>query len=328
MSKYRLNSTDFEDLEDPPWSHHGTGTFDDLRKNLVEPMSVALDVVSPRTFANKKFSPLSFANKKFSITVMSFEIETAETPSWFGVSFRKGIRSFDSVNIFCHPSPGNAGMHDRDYASRANNWRRLFRYVEMLGSQIAVAGCDQILIVPFFSNAAYNSTGIFGPNWQDIVEQIRQAVIAKVRQASSPSEAFERTPGLFGKARAEFEAVISAPDPASLAAPLRNVVLSDFSYGRCLMWNVRKSAHGLNHFLREVWDFDGNGGAAPYSTKDVKGILYDQSRTADWRSYHVPAERWVAYHRTVVNWHAVHGDIPAMLCWHAASVSNVARPSR
>ena len=55
---------------------------------------------------------LGFAEVEYSITVMSLKIETTNAPNWFGVSFRKGSRSFNSVNIFIHPNPAHAGMTD------------------------------------------------------------------------------------------------------------------------------------------------------------------------------------------------------------------------
>ena len=310
MSKYTVTPTQFSPLAG---SHKGTGTYEDA-KNLVEPLSVDQDI--------KK--PLDFRFIKFSITVMSFEIATGEAPNWYGVGFRNGIRSFDTVNIFCHPSPGYAGMTDQDYPTRSNSWSKIFRYVDMLASQVAVANSDQILIIPFFNNATYVSTGIFGPNWQDIVEQIRHTVIAQVQLGAVATKVqVPPNAGPFAAARAAFEAAIS-PDvvhPINYTASLKNVVLSDFSYGRTFMWNIRKSAWP-GELSAQSLGLCGNGDAAPYTKKDVRGILYDQSRSIppDRRRFHMPPERWVPYHQKVVE--NVHGDIPALLGWHAARISS------
>ncbi|NOK16171.1 hypothetical protein [Corallococcus carmarthensis] len=284
MGKYKLISKPFPALTTGDVKHGGTGLIEDAR-HVVNPLSVGGSHAS---------TPLEFLFKKFAVHVMSFEIEGAEAPNWFGVSFRKGIQSFDSVNIFCHPSPGTAGMTDRDYPTRAGPWPRLFRYAQMMGAQFAIAGSDQIAIVPFFNNASYSSTGLFGPNWKDIVLDI----LGEVR-----AEALQRT------------------DPFPVV--LKDVVLSDFSFGRGLMRNVRARAPGLSRYLREIWDFDGVGGAPPFPAGEVGGILYDQSTGGDPRIFHVPPTRWQQFHGKIAT--SVHSNIPDLLACHAASVSNVGR---
>src|SRR5215831_12617205 len=168
MGKYTLESKTFAALEG---FHRGTGTFSG-NAVVVNPKSVNKDVTSQLDF-DKAAS--------FRITVMSLEIATKEAPNWFGVSFRHGLNAFNTVNIFCHPHPGNAGMDDKDYATRGGEWRKLFRYAEILGRQIDIAKSNHITIIPFFSNATYGTSGIFGPNWKDIVEQILALVRAGAR---------------------------------------------------------------------------------------------------------------------------------------------------
>ena len=326
MSRYKLTQASFPPLAG---THGGTGTVGGAR-GLVEPWTVDHDVGKP----------LGFRYTKYSVTVMSFQIATPEAPNWFGVSFRPGIRAFDSVNIFCHPHPGFAKMADSDYSARKGNWPKLFRYAEMLGSQMDAAGSDLIFIIPFFTNATYTSTGVFGPNWKDIVEQILAQVSVKARVAAAASALAHRAPHHLspanrkvlvatGDATASAAAAIGseAASAARSAPALKHVVLSAFSRGRELMWNVRRNAPGLAGFLREVWDFDGNAGPAPYTSGGVRGILYDQAmpKGPDARSYHVPPERWVPYHHKVVE--NVHGNVPEMLAWHAATVSRVGKPT-
>src|SRR5215469_7601866 len=105
MGNYKLESKPF-----PPLAkfHQGAGTFSG-NAHVVDPSSVNQDVDSL----------LKFKFASYRITVMSVEIATPEAPNWFGVSFRHGINVFDTVNIFCHPHPGNAGMKDQDYAARS-----------------------------------------------------------------------------------------------------------------------------------------------------------------------------------------------------------------
>jgi hypothetical protein len=272
--------------------HRGTGTFND-QKTLVAPFTVGIDPKAPLT------TQLTFLHKKFSIRVMSFEIATPEAPNWFGVSFRKNIQAFDSVQIFCHPHPGNAGMEDKDYGSRGGRWTRLFRYAEMFGIQMAVADSNLIAVVPFFNNASYGSTGLFGPNWQNIIEQILVAV------------------------RQDVGAGANLP-----AAGLKNVVLSDFSRGLALMHTVRANCVGMSRFLREIWDFDGTGGAPPTPSPQVRVIHYDQKDVvSDANNFHVPAKLWVGFHgpAALSPTANVHSNIPDMVGWHAAEVSKFGR---
>jgi hypothetical protein len=268
--------------------HRGTGKFTNL-KYLVAPFTVGIDPRAPLT------TQLTILPKQYSIRVMSFEIDTPQAPNWFGVSFRTNIQTFDSVNIFCHPHPGNAGMKDEDYGSRGGRWTRLFRYTEMFGIPMSVADSNLISIIPFFNNASYGGTGLFAANWQNIVEQILVAVRKEV--GSGPP------------------------------ATLKNVVLSDFSRGLSLLHTVRARAVGLGRFLREIWDFDGTG-STPAASAQVRVIHYDQKDVvSDANNFHVPPKLWFGYHgagalKPGAN---VHSNIPDMLGWHAAEVSKVGR---
>ena len=238
MSKYPVNPVSFPALAGV---HGGTGDISSA-KNIVVPDSVAKDVNTQ----------LDFTFAHYDVTVMSFQIDGNAAPNWFGVAFRSAIRSFDSVNIFFHPNPGHAGMQDADYAAHGGDWPKLFRYAEMLGSQLAIAGNDQIVVVPFFNNASYASTGIFAPNWQEIVTDI----VTAARTESQKS---------------------SMINPVVLS----NVVLSDFSRGRQIMHSMRGRAPGLSGYLREIWDFEGVGAGTPYTTAGVRGILYDEHAVRD-----------------------------------------------
>lgn len=309
MGKYTLESKPFPAL---PNSHQGSGTFSGSTV-VVDPDSVTQDVNSPL-----KFKP----GTSYKITVLSVEIATNEAPNWFGVSFRDGIKSFDTVNIFCHPSPGGAGMQDKDYATRTGEWPKLFRYAEIFGRQMYIAQSNHITIVPFFTNATYASTGIFGPNWKDIVEQILVLALAGARAAASASQA----PNVQAADSAIYFSAKRkkggpAPAVVDMSGRLKHVVLSDFSYGRTLMWSVRSHSPGMDRFLREVWDFDGVQASVPVAPR---GIIYDQgSGFAGPTTFHVPATRWLAWHHAVLMHDQLHGDLPAMLACHAATISRV-----
>ena len=309
MSKYTLESRPFPALGD---LHQGTGNIAGSWV-VVKPDSVNQDVKSQ----------LEFTGMPYKIVVMSLEIATQETPNWFGVSFRQGITSFDTVNIFCHPYPTKA-MTNENYGTRGGDWPRVFRYAELIGRQIDIANKNHITIVPFFNPASYESTGIFGANWKDIVEQILVHARNAAQGAQVPS----------GKAKGAYTSIESgefhdatrkkgSSGPAvDLSGRLQNVVLSDFSHGRVLMWNLLKQASGLKKFLREVWDFDGVHGPAPVAPRAF--VYYNLGGGSNGTtSFPVPPERWLNWHHRVISRDDLHGDVPARLATHAATISQV-----
>src|SRR5262249_46306189 len=147
---------------------------------------------------------------------------------------------FDTVNIFCHPFP-TKGMADKDYATRGGEWPRVFRYAELIGRQIDIAHRNHITIVPIFTSATYESTGILAANWKDIVEQILafardeatnpETPEGKARAGYTPVE-----PGVFSSGTHKKGEHTPAVD---MSGRLQHVVLSDFSHGRQLMTNIR-----------------------------------------------------------------------------------------
>jgi hypothetical protein len=304
MSQYTLESRSFPAL---PGSHRGTGSFSDA-DNAVDPMSVNGDVTSPLKF---KFVP-------YSIIVMSVEIATRDEPNWFAVSLRQNITVFDTVNIFCHPLPDFAGMKDGDYPSRSGNWPKLFRYAEMFGRQMGMANTNHITIMPCFSNASYVNTGIFGPNWKDMVEQILDLARAAAHNTPPPSHGY--------LVPRPVEQLRYGPQGQRSSNNLKNVVLSDFSHGRVLLGVVRSHASGLNQYLREIWDFDGVHAAAP-RVGGGRTLIYNQSSvsSSDHTTFPVPPSRWQEYHHKILTTEQNHGDLPARLAYHAATISLVGK---
>jgi hypothetical protein len=232
------------------------------------------------------------------------------------------------VNIFFHPYPQGAGMSDADYPARSGAWSKLFRYAQNLGRQLAIAKSNQIVLVPFFSNASYGSGGIFTPNWLDIADQalrLAREAAANPAAAASPAGArVPRTAEIIGAQAAEYSSATrkkGSPPPKlapAHAGSLKHVVLSCFSRGQAPMSSFRSAAPGLSSFLRETWDFDGVGGSRGGFGRAFR---YDQAKM-DARIpflFHVPPERWVNYHHSVVK--NVHGDIPNMMATHAATIS-------
>jgi len=311
VGQFTLVSKPFPKLEG---SHNGAGWISSS-EHVADPASVVADVSVP---FEMPFWP-------YHIRVLSLEIEEEVAPNWFGVAFPKGITKFDTVNIFCHPHPGNAGMDDSSYPKRSGNWPKLFRYAELFGRQMAMAKTNHITVVPFFSNHSYGDTGIFGRNWLDLVEQIIVHAKNASREAAAAEAAVDGRHGGFTPAKRlvieEHVKKGSRPSPRTSSSQLSHVVLSCFSRGRALLATVRAQSPGMNSFLREVWDFDGVGGAIPSAPRV---ITYDQHKTRGTIEHiHCPPERFVNYHHSVVA--NAHGDIPARMACHAATVSRVGK---
>jgi hypothetical protein len=313
MSEFTLSSNNFPPL---PGVHAGTGAVSGVA-HVVDPPSVDQDI---RVQLEFKFLP-------YNIQVLSLETGAKEVPNWFGVSFRKGISSFKTVNVFCHPHPGHAGMAEAEYGARSGNWPRLFRYAEIFGRQMSIANTNHIVVVPFFTDSTYVSLGIFAKHWLDLVEQIIVAVRNTSQVATPPAGPDGRTPRA---AVTEINRLVTESATSKKGGPVQSggsnvlghVVLSCFSRGRELMERVRNKAQGMNSFLREAWDFDGVGGSPLAGTRL---LTYDQLKTSvrGPTRFHVPPERWVKYHNAVIP--NVHGDIPAMLACHAATISRVGK---
>jgi len=269
--------------------HAGTGTHQDS-KWLVVPSSV------PGT------GELQFVGQWVQVTTMLFQLNAKVVPNWFGVAIPHGITDFTKVHIFFHPMPAQAGYVDADYFTKGgpsgHEWTRLFYYMERLGYQLDGVARNQIIIMPFLTNAA-TDTGIFLNNWFDIVTDI----LTDVRSA------------------------MGADDGSPLA--ISQLVVSSFSVGIVYSANFRASAPQLSSYLAEVWDFDGLFSSIPKLSKDLvstaqyTAVKYDQNPASGPSSYHVPLPRWSSYVVPPSSASDVHGLIRDYMFLHAASISSV-----
>jgi hypothetical protein len=206
-------------------------------------------------------------------------------------------------------------MQDTNYQNRGGNWRHLFRYAQNLGIQFAAASSSQIIVVPFFSNASYHTGGIFAPNWR----QILTVIVTGVKAATGVPSAFRES--------IDLQVVVDAIREHKVMPGVQSVVLSSFSYGRVLSATSRHAMPGLHGTLREVWDFDGSGTGPPSSSSTVKVLMYDQaqmdspSSSGNATHFHVPKPRWKRFPDAMNS--DIHGFIPNMLMWHAATESGV-----
>jgi hypothetical protein len=150
-------------------------------------------------------------------------------------------------------------------------WPDLFYYMELLGYQFDASikyfggQANQVVIMPFLTTAA-TDTGIFAPNWHDIVVDI----LTDVRNAMGAG--------------------------GSGPVVISDVVVSSFSVGYVYSEEFRARAPALSPLLQQVWDFDGYPKADSsklVSTGSVTAIKYDQG--SEPGCYHVPLSRWVNY---------------------------------
>jgi hypothetical protein len=153
----------------------GTGRKLASNKNLLDDTSVS------------GAGPFAYVKDDVGFTVLLYELVDmlnspvdgdSFSPNWFGVAVPDGITDFTNVVIYFHPTPGQAGYDDNDYASKSNggnpnhtNWKELLGYVDRLGSQLGgavkVSGAtpNQIVIVPLMRNFDRNGSGppgVFG----------------------------------------------------------------------------------------------------------------------------------------------------------------------
>jgi hypothetical protein len=268
--------------------HQGTGTQHE-RVWVVDPSSVG------------PLGPLRFASTDVSATTFLFQIDSAVVPNWFGVAVPSGITDFTNANLFFHPTPGQAGYVDGDYAMKAGTWPQLFYYMDRLGVQLDAARKDHVVIMPFLTEAA-KDTGILPANWQSIVTQILTAV----------------------------RSTVDAEDTSPLA--VSSVMVSSFSAGIVYSDAFRHRAAGLTPLLREVWDFDGAFSsyhplsAALQPTATVRPTKYDQGPatvTAAGGDFHVPQSRWASCPSPPANGDQVHGLVCSYMFLHAAWLSTL-----
>jgi hypothetical protein len=183
-----LNPADFvgEDSALPEFTR-GRGRQQASNKNLLD----ATTVSGSGAFAYLR-DDVSFATLLYELVDLQNNAVDGNqfSPNWFGVAVPDGITDFTNVVIYFHPTPGQAGYFDADYASKTNggspthsDWKDLLGYVDRLASQLAGAVKDtqatpnQIVIVPIMRNSNRDggtaaTAGILPRQWYYIVNDI------------------------------------------------------------------------------------------------------------------------------------------------------------
>lgn len=257
-------------------------------------------VVDPNSVAGS--GALQFNNVSRTVRTLLFELDEGGTlanvvPNWFGVAVPSGAIDFSNIHVFFHPEPAQAGYKDSEYPTKAGLWPRLFYYMERLGYQLDASGRNQIIVMPFLTQARID-TGIFPANWSDILSNII--------------------------AMTQFE----LGRPVATTAPA-NVVVSSYSVGIAYSNAFRNTAVGLSANLREVWDFDGlfssesNLSKNLHSTSTVGVIKYQQQPTSEANCFAVPRPRWTGAPTPPANALDVHHLIRDFMFRHGCAISTV-----
>ena len=129
--------------------------------------------------------PLKIIRDKWSYVRRLVRVENCSI-KWFGVLFNApgGTAQFGSVpHIYFtpHPSQGRPPYLDPGYDS-FTTWRKLWHdYTQAPGRQIVTAGKDQVLVVPFYTNAQHRGgLGDFLSNWKETVTTVVTAAIDSI----------------------------------------------------------------------------------------------------------------------------------------------------
>ncbi len=273
------------DLPAIPNVHGGTGNHQSTNW-VVDPASV------PGS------GDLVFAGLDCEVDTLLFSIADNVVPNWFGVAVPRGITDFTLPHLFFHPTPGQAGYVDGDYPTKSGLWPHLFYYMERLGYQLDGARRNQVLIMPFMTEARKDA-GVLITDWQDIFTQI----LTQVRTIYDPS------------------------DSSPLA--INQLVVSSFSAGMIYSDAFRRHGAGVDSVLAEIWDFDGRFSTyhwiteALHSTAQVQVIKYDQLFSADTSAFHLPLPRWSKLVNPPTSNMDVHALIRDFMFLDGATVSGV-----
>ena len=242
-----------------------------------------------------------------------------------------GLTEFTRPLIFFHPLPSKkAGFDDAQYADQTASWRRIYRYADQQGVQLAASGRKQVLIIPIFNLASTDTCGRFATDWKSLVETI----MAKLRA--------KHAPGL-------------AKDPKPVVT---DVVTASYSAGVKYMHTFLTKAVGIGSLIREVYDYDGRFSSFKELSEQLKVkpglsvVTYDQrpvkltevvSEKEAGKGIHVPEPRWRDLPNGFTSFidfstdplgnvipgkgvsDAVHGAMPRFLMFHSLKGSDVGK---
>jgi hypothetical protein len=276
--------------------HKGTGDYD-----------VSQEAIDPATVRGT--GKLDKKNPQGKVRCYFFQAnDPSMVPSHFAAVAPKSIAEFDKVNIFFHPAPDHADppMTVDDYPD-LGTWAPLFRYMPILGAQLAGSGKAQLLIMPYVPSRMFATTGQFAQKWRSIVTGLAKYIKYDLTGAQDNS------------------------------LSVSSVIVSSFSWGIKASDGFRTNAGGLNSVLQEIWDFDGmfsqekQKSVALRNTQRPRLIQYQQALPTLANSFNVGPTRWTDIDPTLTKLmktdavkagKAVHRNVP-MLFYHACETSAI-----
>ena len=168
---------------------------------------------------------------------------------WFGVLFNVagGTVQFGSVpHIYFTPHPSQGHYYDPSYDS-FKSWHKLWHdYTQAPGRQIVTAGKDQVLVVPFYTNAQHRGgLGDFLQKWQEVVTTVVTAAIDSI-------------------------------DPMALRDrfDFTEIYSTSFSDGWIPHNQFQNEGVGVDKMTTRVIDLDGQAAHPPSRWRPAKGIVY------------------------------------------------------
>jgi hypothetical protein len=115
-----------------------------------------------------------------------FRIEKSGSVFWMGAAVPENANTLDRVYVIFHPTVHQQGgnvAEDSDYPQFAGGWRSdMYRYVPLMGVQLAAAGALMPMLVPFTTMAAVlrpsSSTNMFAVKPVDTITAVLTAIQA------------------------------------------------------------------------------------------------------------------------------------------------------
>lgn len=202
---------------------------------------------------------------------------------WFGVvvpdQAAPGIQSFPHLNFT--PTPWQGGYQDPGYEA-FSSWGQLWDdYTTVIGGQIAAAGVDQILVLPFYKNSQPKNFGSFNTNWRAVVSDVVTAALLDI-------------------------------DPTCLrdTYTFDRIVTSSFSNGWVAHHHFQTQAQGAADMTIAIYDLDGVAGGSNWVPPN--GMIYRNRAIPAGRSnpqghtYYVGGrwDKFVPFYGGNINTHA------------------------
>ena len=263
-------------------------------------VTMAYDIVLPasvnRAGPRGTLAPLEKMAPNAAFRQLMYLIQKKGRLYWVGACVPQNATKFDEAQIFFHPAPGQAGLKDANYEAFDGGWDNVYRYVPWLGSQLAHAGRNQVLLVPFMAGHMYSTHGVLAGNPIGSTSALLTLVKETITGDASP-------------------------------VSVTSIGVSSFSVGISAMATFAHLIAGSG-LLRELTDFDGLYSNSPHKSFSGAGGAtfrrYTQSggmRPTVGRTYSAPLERWGAWPPGTKTYNQVHALMPNLFL-HALSPGN------